>query len=166
MARAIFILLLSVGLNSISLAQDLKGQVFQLTDSINVEKCEIASGCDCCASDLFFLTDKDFGLIIRCIYNDTYYKGTYSIKQDKLTLAFKQMHVNEIVNEATFKATNEVEKTEINPIEFIITECGGNLKLENSTNPGFEHGIPQPVDVEREKFKKLKTSEAWKLLSD
>lgn len=158
-------LLLFIGFSSACLAQDLKGRVFMLTAEINAEKCEIASGCDCCASDLFFVTDKEFGLIVRCIYNDTYYKGTYSITQDKLTLTFKQMHVNEIVDEATFKVTHEVEKSKIEPTEFTITECNGNLKLE-SANPGFEHGLSQPHSVEREFFKKLKTTEAWKLLSD
>jgi hypothetical protein len=145
-------------------SQDLKGRVFMLTAEIDKEKCEIASGCDCCYSELFFLTDKEFGLIARCIYNDTYYKGAYSIKQDKLTLTFKQMYVNEIVDEATFKVTHTVEKSGIDPTEFTITECNGNLKLE-STIPGFEHGLSQPDKVEKELFKKLKTTEAWKLIS-
>jgi hypothetical protein len=137
-----------------------------LMTDFDKENCKIASGCDCCASDLFFLTDKEFGLIVRCIYNDTYYKGTYSVKQDKLTLTFIQKIVNEIVDEATFKVRNEVEKTKVDPVEFTITECGGDLKLENSTNPGFEHGISQLPSDESELFKKLKTTEAWKLLSD
>jgi hypothetical protein len=74
------------------------------------------------------------------------------------------MYVNEIVDEATFKVSHKVEKSRIDPTEFTITECNGNLKLE-STNPGFEHGLSQLSSVEKEFFKELKTKEAWKLLS-
>ena len=136
-----------------------------LMTDFDEENCTIASGCDCCASDLFFLTDKEFGLIARCIYNDTYYRGTYSIKQDKLTLTFKQMVVNEIVDEATFKDTNKLEKIKIKSTEFTIGECNGDLKL-SSTDPGLEHGISQSPNVEIEFLKKLKTTEAWKLLEN
>ena len=160
------ILLVLVGFQVESWGQNLVGQVFILTDNFDVETCELGSGCDCCSTDLFFLTDKEFGLVVRCIYNDSYYRGTYAINKDKLVLTFKPKEVNEIVDEATFKVSHEVNKTTSDPVEFKILKCDNKLKLENTTNPGFKNGIRLPLTTEKEKTKRLKDREAWKLLSE
>jgi hypothetical protein len=93
--------------------QKFTGQVFLLTEDFSEDKCEVIAQCDCCATDLFFLSDKDFAMVDRCLYNDSYYKGTYLITGNVLTLTFNQRVVNEIVEKQTNKVKNEIKKIRV-----------------------------------------------------
>lgn len=66
------ITLLIIGIPTMSLGQSFKGQVYQLAENFIEDGCRVNPECDCCSSDLIFLTDKQFSLIARCIFNDTY----------------------------------------------------------------------------------------------
>ena len=161
-----FILILSlVSLCSIANAQVLSGQVFILSEQYDENQCEIIAPCDCCATDLFFLTDKDFAMINRCLFNDTYYKGTYSIGQGKLTLTFKEKNVRELVDEQTNKITNEMENTKIEPYVFSVDVCKKNIHLSHLTVKDFSHGLRYTTEKEKELKIKLYKTEAWRLIS-
>ncbi|MBI1768865.1 MAG: hypothetical protein HYR67_10875 [Bacteroidetes bacterium] len=156
------ILLQIIGLQT-TYGQSLTGQVFYIAERYLQDKCTVISQGDCDTSDLFFLTDNKFCLVIRCIYNDTYYSGTYLIKDGKLILTFKQALVNEIVDDQTYKVDNKIMKTKIEPSEYKISSCGQKMRLVHSIG---ENGFRRPQIEEKEMIKKLKEKSAWKLLQD
>ncbi len=145
--------------------QQLSGQVFILAEKYEDTTCEIIAPCDCCASDLFFLNSKEFALINRCLFSDTYYKGTYLISKGKLILNFKQMSVLEVVNEETSKVTHEITHMNISPYVFSVGKCKKKTRLTHLTIKDFSNGFRYPVQKEKELKKELITSEAWRLIS-
>jgi len=145
--------------------QQLAGQVFILAEKYDNTTCEIVAECDCCASDLFFLNSKDFALISRCLFNDTYYKGTYLISKGKLTLNFNQKYVVELVNEETDKITHNVTKTKIESDVFSISTCEKKIRLSHLTVKDFSNGFRYPLQKEKELKTELYKTEAWKLIS-
>ncbi|HTJ53416.1 MAG TPA: hypothetical protein VL443_28370 [Cyclobacteriaceae bacterium] len=162
------IILLIIGLHAVSFGQSLKGQVYQLAESFLEDNCSVNPECDCCSSDLIFLTDKQFSLIARCIFNDVYYTGTYSIKGDYLVLTFKQTIVSEIVDEETSKVENKREDLKIEPIKFNISTCKQNkIRLENAEINGkdLKNGSRKLQVEETKIIQMLKKSSAWKLLT-
>ena len=159
------IIILTLGLQGIGFGQTFTGQVFMLTEYFLDDKCEVIAECDCCSTDLFFLTDKEFGMVNRCLYNDSYYRGTYSVKSTGLTLTFKQKVVNEIINEETNKIKNEPKTVEIKPYQFTISKCDTKIRLQHTTIKDFKNGSRYSVTREKELIKELKGTEAWKLIS-
>src|SRR6476619_7165535 len=92
-------LIFILGLYRICLSQNFSGQVFLLSREYFEDKCEVYAGCDCCGTDLFFLSSTKFSFINRCLSGDTYYTGTYSVKSSTLSLIFNKKHLSEIVSE-------------------------------------------------------------------
>lgn len=160
------IIILTVGFQTIGLGQNFTGQVFMLTEYYLDEKCEVNAECDCCSTDLFFLTDKEFAMVNRCLFNDSYYRGTYSVKANGLTLTFKQKVVNEIINEETNKIKNQTKKVEIKPYKFSIGKCDSKIRLQHATIKDFKNGSRYSVTREKELTKELKGTQAWKLVSE
>lgn len=164
--RLRILILLTFGLSRLAHGQSLSGQSYLLTDSLN-DKCKVVANCDCCATDLIFLTDKTFLMVDNCIYDDSYYTGTYSRTQTKVTLTFKQVTVHDIFDEVTKKSRNEKRSANIKPIEFSIKICGTNkTMLEHPTIKQLKHGERQATIKEKELIRKLKASKEWKMLAD
>lgn len=136
-----------------------------LTEHFSEEKCEAYAECDCCSSDLFFLTKKKFAIINRCLYNDSYFKGSYKVKKDKLLLIFDQISVNEIIDGDSNEERNIKEKSKIEPIEFKISDCNNKVRLQHATITDFKNGSRFPVQREKQLITELKTANAWKLIS-
>ncbi len=159
------IIILTIGFQTTGLGQSFNGQVYMLTEYFQDDKCEVTAECDCCSTDLFFLTDKEFGMINRCLFNDSYYMGTYTIKADEVVLTFKQKVINEITNEETNKIKNELKTVEIKPYKFAISKCDSKVRLQHATIKDFKNGSRYSVTREKELIKELKGTEAWKLIS-
>ena len=159
------IIILTVGFHTIGFGQTFTGQVFMLTEYYWDDKCEVNAECDCCSTDLLFLTDTEFGMVNRCLYNDSYYRGTYSVKANELTLTFKQKVVNEIINEETNKIKNAPKTVEIKPYQFTISKCDTKTRLQHTTIKDFKNGSRYSLTREKELIKELKETEAWKLIS-
>jgi hypothetical protein len=104
--------------------QPLTGQVFILADDFSDDKCEAFGECDCCTSDIFFLSSDKFCYISRCISGDSYFTGAYSTDSSKLKLTFDKKYVVEITDEDYTVTKLETRTTEIKPAEFDITKCG------------------------------------------
>jgi hypothetical protein len=66
------ILLFIIGLQT-AYGQNFTGQVFLLAEHYQEDKCAAIAEGDCDTGDLFFLTDKQFCLVAKCIFNDSYY---------------------------------------------------------------------------------------------
>jgi hypothetical protein len=163
------IIALTFGILLEAYPQKFAGQVYQIAESYLETECVVNPECDCCASDIVFLTEKKFGLISRCIYNDAYYTGTYQVKDDKLVLTFKQAVVTEIVDEGTKKVENERRNIIIEPINYKISNCGLNsIRLEFTDKDGkdFQNGSRRTQADEKRIMKKLGETTAWKLISE
>jgi hypothetical protein len=165
MLRTIFTILI-LGLQSFAFGQSVTGQVFMLTERFSDDNCEVVAQCDCCSTDLFFLTDKDFALVNRCLYNDSYFKGTYTIKNSKLILNFRQKEVTEIINEQTNQKNNVLKKLKIDPHVFSLTMCDKKVRLIHETIKDFKNGTRHKLTKEKELQTKLNRTQAWKLVSE
>ena len=156
------IILLTITLQA-TYGQSLTGQIFHITETYLADKCTVISQGDCDATDLFFLTDKQFYLITRCIENDTYYIGTYLIKDKRLILTFKQALVNETYDDQGNKVDNKRRNAKIDPSQYIISSCGQKVRLIHNN---VESGFRRTQTEEREMIRKLRGTVAWKLLQD
>jgi hypothetical protein len=157
--------ILTIGLQIVCFGQSFSGQAFILSKEFLENKCEVYAPCDCCATNLFFLTDKEFGMVNRCMYYDSYYKGTYSIKDSKLTLTFKQKVVSEIMDEVSSKVTYKTKVTKIEPKVFTIDKCNNKVRLRHPTTVDLSNGSRYPVGDEKELTKELEKETAWKMVS-
>jgi hypothetical protein len=145
--------------------QPLSGQVFILADDFSEEKCEAFGECDCCTSDIFFLSSDKFCYISRCISGDSYFTGAYSTDSSKLKLTFDKKYVVEITDEDYTVTKLETRTTEIKPAEFDITKCGQSLRLNHSTIREWRNGSRYSKLKETEMMKQLTMSKAWKQIS-
>jgi hypothetical protein len=155
------IILLTIGFQT-TFGQSLTGQVFHLAETYLEDKCIAIGQGDCDTSDLFFLTDKQFCLITRCIDNDSYFSGTYLVRNKKLILTFKQAEVNVITNDQS-KTETKRNNAKIETRECIINSCGQKVKLVYSD---IESGSRVTQIEEKEMTEELKRTTAWKLLQD
>ena len=133
-----------------------------LSSNINPD-CTIENRCDCCLSDLFFISDKEFALIDYCEAGGTYTTGTYSRLKNKVTLTFKQCVVSEDSDYLTEKREIKKKDVKVEPIEFEFTKCGQKTEtIENLKTKSYRYGVKQS---DKNDFTELKTSKAWKLLT-
>ena len=160
------IILLALGLCRIGLSKDLIGQVFILSEDYDEVKCEAVADCDCCATDLFFLTTSKFGLINRCLSGDSYFTGTYSLKTNKLKLNFNRKYVNEVVDEDYNVTGHKTQQTKIDPVEFDIKRCGQKNRLTNLKTTEWKNGSRYTKSEEKAMLNDLLTSKGWKQLSE
>lgn len=137
-----------------------------LSESYDEVKCEVVPECDCCASDLFFLTTTKFGLVNRCLSGDSYFTGTYSLKTNKLKLNFSQKHVNEVVDEEYNLTGYKTMQTKIDPVEFDVMRCGQKIRFTHSKTTDWKNGSRYAKPEEKVKLNELQISKAWKQLSN
>ncbi|MEJ7643747.1 MAG: hypothetical protein WKF87_04105 [Chryseolinea sp.] len=152
-----------------SFGQSLRGQVFQIAADYSEDRCGVNPECDCCSSDLIFLTDKQFGMIGRCMYNDVYYTGQYSVNDGRLTLKFKPIIVIESIDEETSKVENKKQTLKVDPLTYRISKCGQNaIRFQYARLEGkdLKNGSRVSRARENEVINKLNRSEAWRLLTD
>ena len=159
-------IILILGLCRISLSQSLSGQVFILSESFIDDKCEVIADCDCCGTDLFFLSSTRFGFVSRCLSGDSYFTGTYTLKTNRLILNFNKKYVIEIVDEEYNVTNYKTEQIAIDKIEFEIQKCGQNLRLTHSTTLDWRNGSRYSQSEEKMKFNKLLSAKPWKQLTD
>ncbi len=148
-----------------ALGQNLKGQAFLISATLNQATCEVEAYCDCCGSDLIFNNEREFALISYCLNEDSYFTGTYSISNGKLTLTFKQLVAKEIVEEGTDVERSVKEVVKIKPMTFKILSCGkGKSVFENPTSKDLKYGSRRDENKVLEIMNKLKESKAYQLI--
>jgi hypothetical protein len=157
--------ILIFGLQSLGLGQSLTGQVFILADDFSDDKCEAFGECDCCTSDIFFISADRFCYISRCISGDSYFSGTYSVKLNKLRLTFDKKSVNEITDDEYSVTRLETKATSIDAAEFEILKCGQRTRLTHATEREWSNGSRYPQKEEAPMIKALLASKPWKQLS-
>ena len=60
-------------------------------------------------------------MVDKCIYNDSYYRGTYTVTKDYLTLKFDQFVVKETYNDNK-RNENRKEKSKIALYKFLYND--------------------------------------------
>jgi|GEM_PF-1614686 len=144
-------------------SQSLKEQSFLLTDRL-LDECNVNAMCDCCASDLVFVSDNKFVLVDYCTDHGTYYTGIYRLTNDKLSLEFNQIKVEENFDYDKNELTEKKESCKCPTIEFQIRKCKNGIILDNLIKPEFRYGTREQREIETERVSKLKNSKAYKLL--
>ncbi|MCA4897506.1 MAG: hypothetical protein ACK514_09550 [Bacteroidota bacterium] len=145
--------------------QSFANEVFLLSKFFDENECKTVAQCDCCASDLFFLNSRQFVMVSRCLYNDTYFSGTYSITERNLALTFSQKSVVEKIEEETNEISYETAMQKIGNIEFIIDFCQEHIKVHNSTIKEFTNGSKYDSKTATELLNSLKSNQVFKLLA-
>ncbi len=163
--RFLLALILACGLQTIVQSQNLTGQVFLLANGFNETTCQAEAECDCCGTDLFFLSTEKFGLVIRCLSGDTYYKGSYTLKANKLTLNFDASIVNEITDEEYNMVKYETKQVKLTPSVFSVNLCRQKNRLVHSEADDWSYGSRYAAEDEKARLNKLLSSKAWKQLS-
>jgi len=147
-----------------SSGQKFTHQVYVLSDHFEKEKCEVYAPCDCCASDLIFLTKRIFTLVDRCLYQDTYLKGRYAIKENIMTLRFKPVVVSNTYDEKNKLEGYEKKEVIMTPLMLQVNLCRDKITLGHPTIKEYQYGSRQGSEKEKEIIKELRKTKAWKML--
>lgn len=91
---------------------DIADKVFFFGPSIDSARAVISAECDCCGSDLLFSKDSSFYLVSYCLESDSYLKGVYQVKGNKLTLIYDPLSINAIHDLSDNDSVYEKEKYE------------------------------------------------------
>lgn len=159
------IIIFTIGFQTFGLGQAFTGQVYIVAEYFSDDKCEAYAECDCCSSDLYFLPGDKFCFVSKCISGDTFYRGTFITKANKLILTFDKKFVTELTDEEYNIIGFETKEDKIDTIEFNISKCGPKLRLTNPTYAELSNGSRYEQKRETELNKRLMTSKPWKELS-
>ncbi|MEJ7643748.1 MAG: hypothetical protein WKF87_04085 [Chryseolinea sp.] len=157
---------MTVGLQSIGFGQTFTEQVYRLAENFSDEECEAFAECDCCSSDIFFLSTNKFCFISRCISGDSYFTGTFLIQSNKLKLSFNKKYVDEITDEDYKVVKLETKTKNTDPIEFNISKCGPRVHLTHPITTEWRNGSRYEQKRESELMMALTSSKPWKQLSE
>lgn len=119
--------------------KSLNGQLYILAPSIDTTACLAFGECDCCASHYAFLDDSTFIATDYCLEGDTYYKGSYQLSSNDITLNFgalviqKEYNMEEVGSDGSFKI--RPEKYDSQKIVYPLFQCKGNTCFKS---PGEE----------------------------
>jgi hypothetical protein len=165
MRLLIIFLTLTFGLAYTTFGQVFSGQVFVMTEHLSADRCEPQIECDCCSSDIFFLTDKTFVMMDKCIHNDSYYRGTYTLTNENLTLNFDQFVIKEIYSDETEETKIEKQNLKIKPIRFHVSTCKeDHLTLQRTDLKVLTKAFKESNEKSAKMISELKKTDPWKKL--
>ena len=159
-----FVFIVFLMLPVLSSGQKFSRQVYILSDHFLKEKCEVSAPCDCCASDLIFLTKTKFTLVDRCMAHETYLTGRYKVAKSKLTLKFKHVVIDNTSDETSKKELVEKKEMNLDPLILQINSCGDEFVLEHPSIKEYKYGARQTTRNDKEIIATLKKSKVWKVL--
>lgn len=164
--RVLCTLCLILALPGLTRGQKFAKQIYLLSDHFSKETCEVDAACDCCASELIFLTKREFALIDRCLHNDTYLRGTYVTKVNGITLNFRPVVISQLYEERTQNEKHEKKRLAMAPLVLQIRPCGQDeVMLGHPTIREYQYGSRRKEVNEKEIIRRLKKSKVWKLTS-
>lgn len=158
--------ILALALVRTGISQDLSGQVFLIAEQFNDDKCEVVADCDCCGTELFFVSDKKFVFVSRCLSGDSYLSGTYALKMNKLTLTFGKKYLAEVVDDDYNVTQYKTKLTKVYKVEFDVKQCAQKTRLTHPATADWKNGIRYEHADEKTKTKELLASKPFKLLSN
>jgi len=138
-------------------SQSFTGQVFLLAENYQPETCMAEAPCDCCGTELVFLSRRNFVMVAYCLPENSYFAGTYKIKDDQLSLSFQPGSLSEILEPEKNEVKWEKKKSHIEDVKFTIETCGkGMTMLSHATVPDFRYGLRRPAAEEQKILAKVK----------
>lgn len=145
--------------------QKFSKQVYILSDHFDKTKCEVDAPCDCCASDLIFLNKRNFALVDRCLHQDSYLRGKYTVRNKVMTLNFKQAVVSNDFDEVNNQDQYKKQTIKMSTLILQVTLCNSNKNiLSHPTVKEYKYGSQRSRIQESEVIRELKKNKAWKLL--
>jgi hypothetical protein len=150
----------------IATGQTLLQKAFTLGEAkyFSAKSCEVLPECDCCSADLILLTSSTFAIVDRCVGGDTFYTGTYAVKNSNLELLFKQQVVNEEENEETNTTTQKLRPYKLEDQIFKIESCDKAVVLHNYAT-FYTYGVGMDLIQENVLRQELAKSVAFKTLT-
>jgi uncharacterized protein YwbE len=103
-------------------------------------------------------------MVSTCLFDNTFLRGKYKIKNKILTLKYSKTHVSEKTDEQSGKVTCEVVKSRVDLTEFKVSQCGKKVRLRHPTITEFKNGTRHEPSKEKELKAELYKSQAWKLI--
>ena len=146
------------------------GKLFFLGQGFGEIPCVIENECDCCNSNLLFISANEFILNELCEGSESVTKGKYKVEGKVLTLIYEPLIINynynwEIeVNPKAQEYTFEIIKKPISPTKYQLEKCNGKTILALRKKGGDEFGKFDPTSNNAEKIKELKEKGIWKKL--
>lgn len=114
----------------------LAGSNYFFAPQFDAEKCEGIAECDCCSSNVLFLDNTRFITICPCESDESVYKGTYKVLNDKVVLNYDTLEVQSVYDwEADIDTTGTVKPSYdivVSSRDAVtetldIKKCGGKL---------------------------------------
>ena len=90
--------------------ETLVGKIYFFAPELDSTNYTATGACDCCSSNVLFLTDSSFVMIDYCEADSSFYKGQYRLDKNKLELNFDLLAINKNYNWA--KETDTTGKLE------------------------------------------------------
>lgn len=101
----------------------------------------------------------------KCIHNDSYYRGTYTLTNENLTLNFDQFVIKEIYNDETEETKIEKQNLKIKPIRFYVSSCKtDNLTLQRTDLKVLTKAFKESNEKSSKMISELKKTDIWKKL--
>jgi hypothetical protein len=158
-------IIIAIGFIDTARAQKFSGQVYVMTENFTSDRCRPQIECDCCSSEIVFLTDATFIMVGRCIHNDSYYKGTYIVGKGDLTLKFDQLVVKETYNDETEEVKIETKDLKIGSAKFHVTSCNtDNVVLQRTDLKVLTKAFKESQEKGQQIIDELKKTKAWEQL--
>jgi hypothetical protein len=160
----IYLILSILTLTTINgVSQTLTGKIFEIGG--DKKDCKVFAECDCCTSEIYFISDKQFALFDYCTYDHTLSTGTYKIVSNILTLTFKQTSVTNGTDEEGGKPYLKKQKVEIKPVIFNLSKCdNGAFMLENKDFKDYKFGLRKSDKGEAKLIADFLRTDEWKLI--
>lgn len=125
--------------------QSLAGKIFLFAPELDSKTCTVTGACDCCSSNILFLSDSSFLMIDYCEANYSYSKGIYYMDNSSLRLRLDKLSVNKDYNweketDTTGSVTAEyfykVENLKPTSIIYQRQDCNGSIIFKNKSEFG------------------------------
>lgn len=112
----------------------LEGNAYLFAPEFNQKTCQSSGSCDCCASHVLFVDDKNFVTVIYCVPDEQIFSGTYQWKGNKVHLQYNTSEIDLVyqMSGPSGKSGNnkqnyvvKTKKSDANLIVLNAQTCGG-----------------------------------------
>lgn len=133
--------------------EELNNSTFFIGPELDSTEADIVADCDCCASNLAFVSDSSFIYEALCLGGDSYIKGDYILFGDLLILRTNKEIVDEEYEvgsmEEDFPVTTEVVQQETRYLGYKVSELKGKQIIVYSKDDYTEYGMRDSGSVKK-----------------
>lgn len=126
---------------------DFSGKLFFIGPDLDSVHGEVVAECDCCASDLAFMSDSTFLYVELCLGGDVYIKGKYRVFGNLLILQTDEKVLSSEYEYADtsgmeFPTNYEIIQQKTNYHAYAISDLKGKQLLTYRKEDYEEYGMP------------------------